>query len=169
MKAFVFVLFIVLLLSVPHAYQIEQTREELLAKYYAYIDAKIPKSARMIIGDEKVNVYIGQSVIGIETRKGELYSFEYTPLKNPNIVIIVADDAAEKIENRSLGVLDAMDSGGIKIKTYNWLSAFKVAAIKNAYSLSGVDKRLTDKSVKENDIYSTNSLFMNRQRVLVWN
>ena len=169
MKVLAFALFAAVLLSLSYAYQIEQTREQLLAKYYAYVDAKVPKSARMIVGDEKVNAYIGQSVIGIETRKGELYSFEYAPLKNPDIVIIVTDEAAEKIENRSMGLLEAMDNGGIKIKTYDWLSAFKVAAIKNAYSLSGIDKRLTDKRVAENEIYSTSSLFMVRQRVLVWN
>lgn len=169
MKAIAFVLFVSLLICVSYAYQIEQSREELLAKYYAYVDAKIPKSARLIMGDEKVNAYIGQSVVGIETRNGELYSFEYAPVKNPNIVIVVTDDAAEKIENRSMGVLEAIDNGGITIKTYNWFSAFKVAALKSAYSLSGIDKRITDKNVKESDIYSANSLFMNRPRVLVWN
>ena len=169
MKLLAFALFAAVLLSLSYAYQIEQTREQLLAKYYAYVDAKVPKSARMIVGDEKVNAYIGQSVIGIETRKGELYSFEYAPLKNPNIVIIVTDEAAEKIENRSMGVLEAIGNGGIKIKTYNWLSAFKVAALQNAYSLSGIDRRITDKSVQEEEIYNTNSLFMIRQRVLVWN
>jgi len=169
MKLLAFALFAAVLLSLSYAYQIEQTREQLLAKYYAYVDAKVPKSARMIVGDEKVNAYIGQSVIGIETRKGELYSFEYAPLKNPNVVIIVTDEAAEKIENRSMGVLEAIGNGGIKIKTYNWLSAFKVAALQNAYSLSGIDRRITDKSVQEEEIYNTNSLFMIRQRVLVWN
>ena len=169
MKAYAFALFTALLLCTSYAYQLEQTRDELLAKYYAYVDAKIPKSARMIVGDEKVNAYIGQSVIGIETRNGELYSFEYAALKNPNVVIIVTDTAAEKIEDRSMGVLEAIDNGGIKIKTYNWLSAFKVAALQNAYALSGIDKRITNKNVKEDDIYSANSLFMNRQRVFVWN
>ena len=169
MRALAFALFAVLLLSVSYAYQIEQAREQLLAKYYAYVDAKIPKSARMIIGDEKVNAYIGQSVIGIETKKGELYSFEYAALKNPDIVIIVSDEAAEKIENRTMGVLEAIGNGGIKIKTYSWLAMFKVAALQNAYSLSGIDRRITDKNVDEGEIYNTNSLFMVRQRVLVWN
>jgi len=169
MKAFAFAIFAVFLLGAPFAYQIEQTRDEMLAKYYAYVDAKIPKSARMIVGDEKANAYIGQSVIGIETRRGDLYSFEYAPLKNPNIVIIVTDEAAEKIENRSMGLLEAMGNGGIKIKTYSWLSAFKVAALQNAYALSGIDKRLTSKNIKEDEIYNANSLFMTRQRVLVWN
>ena len=169
MKPFAFALFAALLLCTSYAYQLEQTRDELLAKYYAYVDAKVPKSARMIVGDERVNAYIGQSVIGLEIRRGDLYTFEYAALKNPNIVIVVTDDAAEKIENRSMGVLEAIDNGGIKIKTYNWLSAFKVAALQNAYALSGIDKRITNKTVKENEIYVANSLFMNRQRVFVWN
>jgi len=169
MNAPAFALFAALLLSVSHAYQIEQSREELLAKYYSYVDAKIPKSLRLLAGDERVNAYIGQSVVGIEIRKGELYSFEYAPLKTPTTVIIVTDDAAERIENRSMGVLEAMGNGGIRIKTYSWLSAFKVAALKNAYSLSGIDRRITNKTVKEDEIYSANSLFMTRQRVLVWN
>jgi len=169
MRALAFALFAMFLLSVSYAYQIEQTREQLLSKYYAYVDAKVPKTARMIVGDERVNAYIGQSVVGIETRGGELYSFEYAPLKNPNVAIFVTDDAAEKIENRTMGILEAMDNGGIRIKTYDWLSAFKVAALKSAYEMSGIDKRLTDKTVKEDEIYDTNSLFMNRQRFLVWN
>ncbi|MFA6214024.1 MAG: hypothetical protein WC717_01985 [Candidatus Micrarchaeia archaeon] len=169
MRALAFALFAAAILCAPHAYQIEQGRDELLAKYYAYVDAKVPKTARMIIGDEKVNAYIGQSVIGMETRRGELYSFEYEPVKNPNIIIIVTDEAAERMENRTMGVLEAIDSGGIRIKTNNWLSAIKMAALKNAYALSGIDRRLTDRSVPEEDIYSTNSLFMRRQRVLVWN
>ncbi|MFA5929823.1 MAG: hypothetical protein WC861_02985 [Candidatus Micrarchaeia archaeon] len=169
MRMLAFAIFASLLVCLPCAYHIEQTRDELLAKYYAYVDAKVPKSARMIIGDERVNAYIGQSVIGIETRRGELYSFEYAALKNPDIVIVVTDEAAERIENRSMGVLEAMDSGGIRIKTYSWIAMFKVAALKSAYEVSGIDKRITNKDVKEDEIYSTNSLFMNRQRVFVWN
>ncbi|MFA6328726.1 MAG: hypothetical protein WCY41_04740 [Candidatus Micrarchaeia archaeon] len=169
MRMAAFALFAVLLLGAAHAYQIEQTREELLAKYYAYVDAKVPKSARLIVGDERVNAYIGHSVVGVETRAGELYSLEYAPLKDPSIVIIVTDDTAERIEGRTEGILEAMDNGGIKVKAYNWFSSFKVAALRNAYALSGIDRRLTDKSIRENEIYSANSLFMARQRVLVWN
>ncbi|MCX6771623.1 MAG: hypothetical protein NTX79_06215 [Candidatus Micrarchaeota archaeon] len=169
MKAFAFVLFAALLLCASHAYQIDQSRDDLLAKYYAYVDAKVPKTARMIVGNEKVNAYIGQSVIGVETRNGELYSFEYAALANPDIVVIVSDEAAEKIENRSTGVLEAMDNGGIQIKTYSWLAMFKVAALRNAYALSGIDKRLTNRTIDERDIYNANSLFMVRQRVFVWN
>ncbi|MFA6907460.1 MAG: hypothetical protein WC263_01400 [Candidatus Micrarchaeia archaeon] len=169
MRGIAFALFAVLLIGMSCAYQIEQTREQLLAKYYAYVDAKLPKSARMIIGDERVNAYIGHSTLGIETKRGELYSFEYAALKNPDIVIVVTDEAAEKIENRTMGVLEAIDNGGIRIKTYGWLAMFKVAALKNAYAISGIDRRLTDKNIDEHEIYSTNSLFMNRPRVLIWN
>jgi hypothetical protein len=169
MRAPAFAVFVALLLSLSHAYQIEQTRDELLSDYYSYVDAKIPKSARLLIGDEKINVYMGQSVLGIETKKGELYSFEYAPVKSPNIAIIVSDLAAERIGNRSEGVLDAIDNGGIQIRTYSWFSAFKMAALRSVYSLSGIDKRLTDKNVKEGDIYSANSLFLFSQRVLVRN
>jgi hypothetical protein len=108
-------------------------------------------------------------VIGIETKRGELYSFEYEPVKNPSITIIVSDEAAQMIEDREMGVLEAIGNGGIKIKTSNWLSAFKVEALKRAYDISGIDKRLTDKSIPEKDIYQANSLFMARQRITVWN
>ena len=164
-----FALFAAIILSMSHAYQIEQSRDDLLAKYYAYVDAKVPKSARLLIGDEKVNAYIGQSVVGIETRGGELYSFEYAPVKSPDITIVVSDDAAMKIGNRSEGVLDAIGNGGIKIKTNSWLAAFKVMALKNAYALSGIDKRLKDKNVAETEIYSANSLFMSGPRIIVRN
>ncbi len=169
MKTALFVLSISLLLCLAHSYQIEQSREQLLAKYYAYVDQKIPKSARMLVGDERVNAYIGQSVIGLGVKRGELSSFEYEPLSSPSIVIIVSDDAAERIENRSMGILEAIDKGGIRIITNNWFSMFKVEALKRAYAISGIDSRLTDKNVRESDIYNTNSLFMTRTRVTVWN
>jgi len=169
MKALMLVAFVSAMLCCANAYQIEQSREQLLSKYYSQVDQKVPKSARVLVGDERINAYIGHSVIGMETRRGELYSFEYAPLANPSIVIIVTDDAAERIENRSIGLLEAMDSGGITVKANNWVSAFKVEALKRAYAVSGIDARLTDKSVKEDEIYSTNSLFMQRARFSVWN
>ena len=169
MKAAVFVLFAVLVISFSYAYQIDQSREQLLSKYYSQVDAKVPKSVRALIGDERVNAYIGHSVLGIEIYRGELRSFEYAPLSNPSIVIVVSDNAAERIENRSMGLMDAMDSGGIRIMANNWLSALKVEALKRAYSMSGIDRRLTDKGVAEESIYSTNSLFMYRTRIPVWN
>jgi len=169
MKAVLFALFAVLLVSVSYAYQIEQSREQMLSKYYSQVDAKVPKSMRMLLGDERINFYIGQSAIGIETRQGELRTFEYKPLSSPTIVIVVSDLAAESIENRSMGILEAMGNGGIRVKTSNWFSSFKVEALKQAYAVSGIDKRLTDKSIEEEDIYSANSLFMTRQRISVWN
>ena len=102
MRAALFALSAILMLCTSYAYKIEQSREALLAKYYAYVDPKIPKTARMLIGDERVNAYIGQSVIGLEVKKGELRSFEYAPLQDQSIVVIVSDSAAEKIENRSI-------------------------------------------------------------------
>jgi len=168
MKAAIFALLAVLLISVSYAYQIEQSREQLLTKYYSQVDAKVPKSVRTLIGDERVNMYIGHSVIGFETYRGELRSFEYAPLSNPTITIIVSDDAAEKIENRSMGIQEAIDSGGIRIRESNWVSMLKVEALKRAYAVSGIDRRLTNQSISEDEIYSTNSLFM-RTRISVWN
>jgi hypothetical protein len=169
MRALLFALIAALMLATASAYQIDATRDELLVKYYAQVEQKIHQSARMIVGSEKVNAYIGHSVIGIETRNGALYSFEFAPVANPSIVITVTDDAAGRIENRTLGILPAIDSGGIKVKANNWMSQFKVEALKSAYAISGIDKRLTNKSVSEKDIYSANSLFMNRPRVTWWN
>ena len=169
MKAYLSAFFAALMLCTSYAYHIEQSRDDLLAKYYIQVDQKIPKSARMIVGDERVNAYIGQSVVGIETKRGELYSFEYAPVKNPSITIIVSDEAARMIEEREMGVLEAIGNGGIKIKTSSWFSAFKVEALKRAYDISGIDKRLTDKSIPEKDIYQANSLFMSRPRFTVWN
>jgi hypothetical protein len=169
MRALLFALLAALLLATASAYQVERTRDDLVARYYSQVDSKIPKSVRMIIGDERVNAYIGHSVIGIETKRGELYSLEYEPLKNPSIVIVVTDDAAERIENRTEGILAAIDNGGIRIKTNGWLPSFKMEALKQAYAISGIDRRLTNKSVQEGDIYSANSLFMNRPRAWAWN
>jgi len=169
MKAAAFALLSVLILSAPCAYQIEQSREELLMKYYSQVDAKLPKSVRTLIGDERVNAYIGHSVLGIEILRGELRSLEYAPISSPSIVVVVDDVTAERIENRSMGIQEAIDSGGIRIRAGNWLSALKVEALKRAYSLSGIDHRLTNQSIAEDEIYSTNSLFMARARFSVWN
>lgn len=154
------IFFLTLLISSSFCYRIKQSRDVLLDRYYSYVEPKIPKSIKAIVGDERINVYIGESVVGIETKRGELYRLELSPIKNPTIVITVTSEAAEKIEKRKMGILEALENGGIKIKTYRWVSALKVEAIKKAYALSGIEKRLLNKDIKESEIYSTNSFFV---------
>jgi len=131
--------FALLLLSACFSYNIVQSREEMLSYYYSAIDAKVPKSAKMLIGDEKVNVYIGRDIIGIETKGGELRSFELSPLESPNIIIRVSDYAAESIAKKRMGILDAIDLGEITIETHGWYAAFKVEVLKRLYAVAKID------------------------------
>ncbi|MCX8175090.1 MAG: hypothetical protein N3E51_02705 [Candidatus Micrarchaeota archaeon] len=131
-----------LLSSLSFPYEIKSSREELLAQYYAHIDPKIPKSARAILGDEKVNVIVGRQVIGIETKRGQLSYFEFQPVKNPTIVIIISEEAAEKMARGESGLLAALESGGVRIEPKNLLSAIKVETIKRIYAASGADEKI---------------------------
>ena len=135
-------LFALLCLSLDSAYYITQTRDQLLDYYFSHVDDKIPKSARMLIGDERINVYVGGQAVGVETRRGQLYSFEMYALEKPSIVVRVSDDAAEKITGRKMGIIQAIDTGGIKIEPKNLFSAFKVEMMKRIYAVSGADDKL---------------------------
>lgn len=135
-----------LLLSAAQAYQLNASREELLAYYQNHIEEKIPKSAKMLIGNERINVYIGGQIFGIETRLGELYYFEAYALDNPGIIITVSDDAAQKITAGKEGILPAIGNGGIKIESKDILSMLKVETIKRIYAVSGVDDTLTGRN-----------------------
>jgi hypothetical protein len=134
---------ICLLLSALHAYRLNASREELLAYYQNHLEEKMPRSAKMLIGSERINVYVGGEVFGIETRLGELYYFEEYALEKPGIVINVTDDAAQKITTGKAGILQSIDDGGIKIESKNFLSALRVETIKRIYAISGVDDQLT--------------------------
>ena len=127
------------------AYQLNVSRDWLLEKYYSKVSDQIPKSARLILGSERINVLIGKSTIGIETKNGELSSLELYAVSSPTITITVNDAAAERLEMRETGILAAMSSGGIRVKTSNLYSAFKVEILKKIYSASGADKTLTSK------------------------
>src|SRR3989338_9078864 len=159
------ILFAALLLaSVSFSYKVQQSREEILSYYYSSIDAKIPKSAKMLVGDEKVNVYIGTDSIGIETHGGELSSFEMVPLENPGIEIWVSDYAAEAMVKKRMGVLDAIDAGGITIKTHGWYQAFKVEVIKRLYAVAKIDDIvLGKKKAGAGDL--SNSAYVQRARI----
>lgn len=154
---------LLLLSPLSHAFRLTQSREEMLGFYYTNIEAKIPRSAHALIGDEKVNVFLGGKVIGLEMRRGELYSFELYPVQNPTIIITVNDDAAEAISQKRMGLLSAVDSGGIKIQTTNWLSGLRVETIKRIYAISGADSKITN-SVRQAE--ASNAIYV--QRVRVW-
>lgn len=121
----------------PHWFN--STRDEMLLYYQEHVQDKIPKTAELIIGDERINLYIDGRVFGIETRQGELYSFEAAPLGNPTIVVTVSDQAGQDIASGKSGVLSEIDSGGIKIDAKNFFSALKVEVAKRIYAVSGAD------------------------------
>jgi len=144
MKVSAAAVFALLLLNLLSAYQLNKTRDQLLSSYYSDVDSKIPNGLRALVGDEKINVNIGGRTIGIETRSGRLYSFEYAPLKNPGIVITVSDEAADRIGRKEMGVMAAIDSRLITIRTTNFFSMLKVEALKRVYVASGMDKKLME-------------------------
>ena len=133
------------LLSISAAYQLNVSRDELIERYYSQVADKIPKSARLLLGDETINAYIGSSVIGMRTKNGELAELEMRALDRPTISITVDGATAQMMEGGEIGVLSALDSGGIRVKTSNWFSAFKVEALKKIYATSGMDGKITEK------------------------
>ncbi len=145
MRLFAAAVLLVLAVSLAQAYQLTQSREEILAYYQNNLEEKIPKSAKTLIGDERINVYVGGRQFGIETKRGELYYFETYALEKPTIVVRVSDAAFEKIIKKKTGVLQAIDDGGIKIQPKNFLSALKVETAKRVYAVSGVDDTLSGK------------------------
>lgn len=160
------ILFAALLLaSVSFSYKVQQSREEMLSYYYSNIDAKVPKSAKMLIGDEKVNIYIGTDNIGIETRGGELASFEMVPLENPGIEIWVSDYAAEAMVKKRMGVLDAIDAGEITIKAHGWYQAFKVEVVKRLYAVAKIDDIVLGKKNAGAGTDLSNSAYVQRARI----
>jgi len=161
------ILFAALLLaSVSFSYKVQQSREEILSYYYSSIDAKVPKSAKMLIGDEKVNVYIGTDSIGIETHGGELSSFEMVPLENPGIEIWVSDYAAEAMVKKRMGVLDAIDAGEITIKTHSWYAAFKVEVLKRLYAVAKIDDIVLGKKKSGGETDLSNSAIVQKARIV---
>ncbi|MCX6773089.1 MAG: hypothetical protein NTV88_04970 [Candidatus Micrarchaeota archaeon] len=168
MKKFAAIAFILILIcSTSFAYQLTATRDEMLNYYYAAIDSKLPKSIKMLVGDEKANVYIGGKVLGIETRGGELKTFETTEVENPGIIIRISDFAAEKISQKQSGVLTAIDSGEITIETKGWYTTFKVEVIKRLYAVSKLDDVLLGKKnsgATQGGIY--NSAYAQRVRIV---
>lgn len=156
---------ILLLASASSAYYLNATREEMLTKYQTYVEPKIPKSARMLVGDERVNVYVGRKVLGIETKRGELSSFELRPVESPSVVVTISDSAAEKIEARKMGILQAIDSGGIKIDAKNFFSALKIETMKRIYAVSGADDELLGKKKGSARADTYNSIYVQRARI----
>ena len=173
MKMMAAVAVLLVMASGVFSYQLTASRDDMLSYYYSNIDAKVPKSAKMLLGDEKVNVYIGGSVLGIETRGGELYSFEKSPIDSPSITIKVSDDAADRISAKQEGVLAAIDNGGITITTSNWYSAFKVEIIKRLYAVAKIDDIVLGKKPSGTQSSATyNAAYVQRVRIencLLWN
>lgn len=160
----IFALFTLALLAASlFCYEITMTREQLIEKYYSEVDAKVPRSAKLLLGDETINAYIGQSVLGIKTKNGELETLETYPLTRATITIRVDDEAALNIEKKKIGILAALGSGGVKITTSNWLSSFKVEALKKIYGVSGYDKKLT--SGEAGTASASNSIMVQRAKI----
>lgn len=118
----------------------EWNAEEMLAYYQANIDHKVPKSAKMLLGNERINAYVKGYIIGIQTKRGEIQQFGFGELDNPTIVVFISDKAYEDIKNRKVGVLQAIDSGQIRVEGKNLIAAIKIEAIKRIYAAVGGDE-----------------------------
>ncbi|MFA4983567.1 MAG: hypothetical protein WC588_05130 [Candidatus Micrarchaeia archaeon] len=168
MGKFLAMMTMLLLVSLSFSYQINKTREEMLNYYYANIEQKIPKSAKVLIGNERINAYFGNEIFGIETRNGNLYYFERYPLEGPGIVVTVSDYAAEQIGKRKMGIAEAIGNGGIRIEAKNLLSSLKVEAAKRIYAISGGDDYvLGKKATPEERVGTYSSIYVSRTRI--WN
>lgn len=147
------ILLILAFLPFGNAYTVNQSREQLLARYYADVEPKIPPSARMLIGDERINAYIGNQTFGAVVQRGSLTAFDYSPLDNPTITVRVSDYAADSISKGQMGIMDAIDNGGITIQTSSFLSAIKVAMMERIYAASGYDRKIAQGSGSQESEY----------------
>ena len=157
-----FAVLVAFLISSCSAYSLNLTREQMLAYYQSSIEPKIPAAARMLLGDERINVYVGGKVLGIETARGQLYSFETSPMQDPTIVVAVGDSAVENISAGREGILSAIDSGEIRIAPKNFFSAIKVEAMKRVYAVSGADRRISGAGAAWQAGSGLNSLYVQR-------
>ncbi len=99
----------------------------------------------MLIGDERVNIYVGGKTLGTVIKGGYLSSFELQAVPNPSIEIWVNDYAAERLENRTMGLIPALENGDMTVRTYGFFTGMKVGLVKNLYILSGGDDILLRK------------------------
>lgn len=156
--------FILILVSAASAYVLNSTREGMLSYYNSEIEPKVPKTAKILLGDERINVQAGGKTIGIQTVRGELAVFEFYPVEDPTVEITVSDWAAEAIEGRKIGIMQALESGGITVRTNNFFSFLKVEMIKRIYAVSGADDAILGK--KKGTVASAlNSMLVQRVRI----
>ena len=153
------------LLSACTAYP-NYTREQLLNYYQSNVQPKLPRTALMLIGSERINVYAAGRVFGIVTLNGNLASFDTKPVSDPTIIVTISDSAIDKLYDRQEGLLAALSSGEITIKTTNFFSALKIAAIKSIYAASGADSRFFSPGADWPAAPGTNSMLVQRVWIL---
>lgn len=158
-------LFSLFALNFLQAFTLNGTREEMLIYYQTAIEPKMPNTAKALLGDERINLAIGGKTLGIETRQGELYGFGFTPIVNPSITVAVSDAAAGGIAAKKLGILSAINNGGITVRTSNWYTALKVEMMKRIYAASGADDHLTGKRAMPRSLESYNAIYIQRAKI----
>ncbi len=152
-------------LPLLHSFALNGTREQMLIYYQTAVEPKIPKTAKALLGDEKINVEIGGKTLGIETRRGELYGFSFTPIAFPSIEVNVSDAAADAIAAKKMGVMAALDNGGITVRASSWYTALKVEMMKRIYASSGADDYLTGRRALPRSMESYNSIYIQRAKI----
>ncbi|MFA6489350.1 MAG: hypothetical protein WCT52_01605 [Candidatus Micrarchaeia archaeon] len=157
--------FLVFLLNFCSAYVLNESREEMLSYYQTYLEPKIPRTAKALLGDERINVQIGGKTLGIATKRGELSDFEVHAIGNPTIEVAVSDAAAEAIKGKKVGIMPCLDDGSIKVRTSNFFTAVKVEMMKRIYAVSGADDAITGKAAPSRSIESYNSIYIQRAKI----
>ena len=131
-KFLIFAVFLAIFFSSCSAFVLNASRDEMLAYYQTYLEPKIPSSAKALIGDERINVQLGGKTLGIELKHGELTGFGIGAIDSPSIEVIVSDAAAEAIKGKREGMLDAINNGGITVKTNDFFTMIKVEMMRLA-------------------------------------
>jgi len=160
-----FAIFLAALLASCSAFDLKYSREEMLSYYQTSIEPVVPKSAKTLLGDERINLYVGNRSFGIETKRGELYGFELRPISEPTIIVNVSEEAASAIAAKKYGVMNAIRNGGIKVCTSNFMSAIKVGMMQRIYAVSGADDVLTGKKMPPRGLDTYGALYIQRARI----
>ena len=166
-KFLIFAVFLAIFFSSCSAFVLNASRDEMLAYYQTYLEPKIPSSAKALIGDERINVQLGGKTLGIELKHGELTGFGIGAIDSPSIEVIVSDAAAEAIKGKREGMLDAINNGGITVKTNDFFTMIKVEMMKRIYAISGADDLITGKRAapESNGIASYGSFYIQKATI----
>jgi hypothetical protein len=120
--------------------------EKELQEMIPSINENIPGYAKAAIGNEQINIFIGDSgLASIVTRHGLIENIQFAKTEDPTIDVYVSKKAMDEIMQGETGILDQLKNDEIKIKPYGAWKKIKIVSLKTIYALSGLDKKLREK------------------------